>query len=608
VLRLEEGSISVRAFVAQLKDRLVLSSVVGRHVRLTRKGSDYWGPCPFHKENSPSFVVHDDKGRYHCFGCGVDGDAITFIENLRNVSFVEAVEELASTVGMTLPERSERFLGKTEPQSPLYDVLKRATVWFQKNLTSPIGSPARDYLEMRGIRPEESPDFYLGWAPSSRTSLWRKVSKTDFPLCVEAGLIYPEAAGKPPRDRFWERLIFPIHNDKGQVIAFGGRTIGSAVPKYVNSPETPVFDKGEQLYGLWQSKKNLGLRQAPVVLVEGYLDVIALQKAGLARALAPLGTALGEAQLLKAWRLSPQPILCFDGDSAGAEATLRTVLKALPLLKAGVSLDICHLPQGEDPQSLLQTGQGESLKEAFTKTTPLVDYLWNHLIQAAPKTPEARAQLRKRFQELCQQIRDEDVRKLYLQVFEDRFREFVRPQNWRTGHGKERGLRPPPKAEHLRPPPVRSSLSTQLLQLRILLLTVLNHPFLGVEFAEELALLPMPDGPLNDIRCLFLEVLSREFDGPLDLSGKKITLDSTLHPSIGELLLTSDVSQHALFSGKDASEGDARMGFKDVFECYQKETSLAPELVQAQAIFAQNMHEDTWKRLQKLKEIYNRFG
>lgn len=590
----------MRDFVEQLKSRLVLSSVIGEYVRLTRKGKDLWGVCPFHKERTPSFVVHDDTGRYHCFGCGAGGDAISFLEKLRHFSFREAVEELAAKIGLSLPQKNS--VDEKSSTRPLFQTLATASCWFQEQLTYTTGASARDYLESRGVSSEALKAFQLGWAPGSSYNsslLSRSLQAQDIPLTVleTAGLVFEPQNGKPGRDRFRDRIMFPIHDTQGRVIGFGGRVLGQGEPKYLNSPETPVFLKNQHLYGLWQATQNASLRQQPVVVVEGYLDVIALQMAGLARAVAPLGTAMGEAQLLKAWRLSAELLICFDGDAAGHTAAWRTATKALSLLKPGFSLAFCSLPAREDPQSLLLKGEQATLQSLFSAPTPLVDYLWDALHQMIPlNTPESQASFRKQYKEWCALIPHTDVRTLYERTFDGRFYEVTRgkarnPLRSKPTQVLSLGLRENSKKE---------------LQIQILLLTLIHHPELIVEFASSLASLVMPTSSLKALQEALLEWADQT---TLDLCEEKGTLEEYLKQrglteAVASWLDMPKILTHAAFAQRTADLQTARLGFQDVFDHYQREVTLKLELEEAHTTFARHMHAKTWRRFQKLKEIY----
>ena len=308
-------------FLDEIRTRVPLEGVIGKRVRLTRRGRELLGLCPFHKEKTPSFTVNEDKGFFHCFGCGEHGDVIGFVMRDEGLSFPEAVERLAGDAGLALPARDPRAEAREKQRLSLFEVVEAAAKWFEAELAGPRGAQARRYLEGRGVDEATRATFRLGYAPDSRTALRTRLEKDGVTqaMLLEAGLIIAPDDGRAPYDRFRGRLIFPIWDRRGRVVAFGGRALGDGQPKYLNSPETPLFAKGSLLYG--QHLAAPAARKAgQVIAVEGYMDAIALHQAGIAQAVAPLGTALTEQQLEGLWRLADDPVLCFDGDEAGKRA------------------------------------------------------------------------------------------------------------------------------------------------------------------------------------------------------------------------------------------------------------------------------------------------
>ncbi|HVH79017.1 MAG TPA: DNA primase, partial [Stellaceae bacterium] len=330
-------------FLDELRSRVSLADLVGKRVRLTRKGREYGGLCPFHNEKTPSFYVVEDKGFFHCFGCGAHGDAVGFVMRSENLDFIEAIERLAGIAGVQVPQQTPQEREKAQRQKTLLEALAAAAKFYEERLWSPAGARGRDYLDRRGLDEETMRRFRLGWAGEDRNALRRALTpEFPLPLLMEAGLLHASDYGGEPYDYFRERVIFPIGDRAGRVIAFGGRALGDAQPKYLNSPEHPLFEKGRVLYGLSAARVNSAREAeaggAGAIVTEGYMDVIALHRAGFNTAVAPLGTALTEAHLGELWRLAPEPVLCFDGDAAGQRAALRALHRALPLLKPGHSL------------------------------------------------------------------------------------------------------------------------------------------------------------------------------------------------------------------------------------------------------------------------------
>lgn len=403
----------------ELRSRITLSTLIGRTVKITRAGREYKACCPFHNEKTPSFTINDEKGFYHCFGCSAHGDAIRWMTDQRGLSFIDAVKELAAEAGMEVPAADPRAAKKAEEQASLRDVTQAAADWFTQQLGSSNGAPARDYLAKRGISETTRKAFGFGLAPDSRSALKEALKKFPIAMLVESGMLIA-VEDKEPYDRFRGRLMIPIRDARGRVIAFGGRILGDGEPKYLNSPDTPLFDKGRTLYNL--DKASPASRQTNrIIVVEGYMDVIALAEAGIADAVAPLGTALTENQLGMIWRMVPVPVLCFDGDAAGQKAAMRAASRALPLLRPGFSLAFATLPAGQDPDDLVRARGAAGFAEILEDAQPLVERLWAHEVAAGPlATPEERAALKTRLLAHADAIEDADVRHHYREAFRER--------------------------------------------------------------------------------------------------------------------------------------------------------------------------------------------
>ncbi|MDP9423560.1 MAG: DNA primase [Pseudomonadota bacterium] len=413
----------------ELRARITLSAVIAPSVKLIKAGREYKACCPFHQEKTPSFTVNDEKGFYHCFGCGAHGDAIRFLTDQRGLQFMDAVKELADKAGMEVPAPDPRDRERQERSAGLYDVMAAAQKWFAEQLHGIDGGEARAYLAGRGIEAGTIERFGIGFAPDSRGKLKSALKSLGEDKLVESGmLIQPEEAGKASYDRFRGRIMFPVRDARGRVIAFGGRILGAGEPKYLNSPDTPLFDKGRTLYNI--DRAGPASRQARrLVVVEGYMDVIALDRAGIAEAVAPNGTAVTEAQLERMWRLDGQPICCFDGDAAGQKAAVRAAQRALPHLGPERTLRFVALPAGQDPDDLVRSGGPEAIEKLLATPEPLVDRLWRHEVESGPlDTPEARAGLKQRLIEHTQAIADPSVRQLYRDEWLRRFDALVRPQ------------------------------------------------------------------------------------------------------------------------------------------------------------------------------------
>jgi DNA primase len=410
-------------FLDELRVRTSVVQVVGKRVKLAKKGKDYIGLCPFHNEKTPSFTVNEDKGFFHCFGCQEHGSAIDFIMKVDGHSFPEAVERLAGEAGMQVPVDTPEERQRSERRQTLMDVNEKATAWFERNLRMPEGRRALTYLKDRGLDDQTIGKFRLGFAPDTRGALKGTLAKNGIPenLMIGAGLlIRPDDSNREPYDRFRGRVMFPIMDRKGGVIAFGGRILADGEPKYLNSPETPLFHKGRVLYGL-NHALNTARKTGQLIVTEGYMDVITLAHAGIETAVAPLGTALTEEQIGELWRVAPEPILCFDGDKAGWNAASRAAERALPLLKPGFGLRFMTMPEGEDPDSLVKRTGAEQFLEILAEAQPLSDVLWRHEVGGRLfRTPEETAMLQRRIDDLTKQINDSTVRRQFQEVFKDR--------------------------------------------------------------------------------------------------------------------------------------------------------------------------------------------
>ncbi len=415
------------AFLDELRARTSLSALIGKTTKLQKAGREMRGCCPFHNEKTPSFYVNDDKGFYHCFGCSAHGDAIRWMTDQRGLPFIDAVKELAQAAGLEMPAQDRQSAEKAERAKGLHEVMADAATWFTEQLNGLSGNDARALLDRRGISADTARNFGMGFAPDSRGRLKTALKDYGDPLLVEAGMLI-QVEGKEPYDRFRGRLMIPIRDARGRTIAFGGRILDQGEPKYLNSPDTPLFDKGRTLYNLDRAAPA-ARKAGRVLVVEGYMDVIALSQAGIHEAVAPLGTALTEAQLERLWRMVDVPILCFDGDAAGQKAALRAAHRALPMLAPGRSLSFVTLPQGQDPDDLVKQGGPAAMEALLAKPEPLVERLWQSEVAAEPlDTPEQRAGLKRRLSDLANSIADPAVKSEYLAEFRRRADAQVTPQ------------------------------------------------------------------------------------------------------------------------------------------------------------------------------------
>jgi DNA primase len=562
------------AFLDELRLRLPLSQVVGRQVRLQRRGREHSGLCPFHSEKTPSFTVSDDKGFYHCFGCGAHGDVIGFVMQNEGLSFPEAVERLAGEAGLELPRSTPEERERERHRGDLYDVVETAAAWFETQLRSGSGAGARAYLERRGLSEQAIGEFRLGYAPDRRGALRAAMNAKGIgdEALIAAGLIkQPEGEGegegeREPRDYFFDRLIFPITDRRGRVIAFGGRALGDSPAKYLNSPDSLLFHKGRVLFNL--ARARTALRQAAepeVVIVEGYMDVIALAEHGFPAAVAPLGTALTPEQMIEVWRLTPEPIVCLDGDEAGLRAAYRAATRALPVLRPGHSLRFAVLPPGEDPDSLVRGQGAAALRAVLERAHPLDELLWLQASEVTPlDTPERRAGLRERLRATLRSIGDKDVRQAYALAMAERFdKSFgpARPEP-RRRRGRERGGAPWNRvssglgtAALLRPPPEGLRLRGE----QAVIAAVVNHPTLLLDHAEELASLTLTSRELDGVKAEILRFVTSQPD--LDSEELKCHLSEAGFAGILGRILSSETYLYGDFARPELEVDAAREGW-----------------------------------------------
>lgn len=446
----------------EIRRRTDLVQLVGRRVKLIRKGRVMWGCCPFHAEKSPSFKVENERRTYKCFGCGKGGDCFRWLVETEGLSFPEAVEKLAAEAGVELPRWSPEDEAREQKKKSLYDIVELAAVFYQEQLLGPEGRAARDYLKGRGLDGAAAKQFRLGFAPADGKALiahltGHNITQEDM---IAAGLARPADDGRPMRDFFFGRVLFPITDGRGRVIAFGGRALeADAKPKYINTGETALFSKGHNLYN-FQMARAAALKAGTIILAEGYMDVIALVRAGFAHAVAPLGTALTEDQLQLMWRSAPEPILAFDGDNAGLKAAHRAAHLALPHLKPGHSLRFAFLPPGDDPDTFLAANGPAAMDMLLEAALPLSQLLWRAETEGKDlSTPERRAGLEQALGALVGQITDAKVADYYRRGFDqlifENFKRRSAPARAQEGGrapfrpgrsgGKFRGLPPRPQ-------------------------------------------------------------------------------------------------------------------------------------------------------------------
>jgi DNA primase len=581
-------------FLDELKDRTALSSVVGRKVTWDLKKSnqakgDWWAPCPFHQEKTASFHVDDRKGFYYCFGCQAKGNVFTFLTESENMPFMEAVEMLARDAGMQMPARDPRDAARAEKRRTLSDVMEHAVAHFRLAIAGARGRDAREYLLRRGLSAETIDRFEIGFAADSRTDIIEALKKKGVPEAeiIATGLaIKPDDGGKS-YDRFRGRIMFPIRDQRGRCISFGGRALDpNARAKYLNGPETELFDKGRSLYHLGPAREASG-KAGRLIVAEGYMDVIALAQAGFGEAVAPLGTAVTEDQLQLLWRVNPEPIVALDGDTAGLRAARKVMDLALPHLAPDRALRFLMLPQGQDPDDVIRAGGPEAFETLLSQSKPLVEVLWEREIEGKTfDSPERRAALDANLRKALGQIPDQNLRRHYGEAIrEKRWELFGSGQQsavQRTGgFGKPRGSWSKvsmPSAETQASALAKSSPdATERLRVResAILFAALNHPDLALEEEERLERLPLQCTDLSELRDALLTGLS--------VAGTDAAkLVATLVARLGSDPLTdlSKVAQVRLnpYLAATADKASARIAFKEELERHAAVMGLQAEL------------------------------
>jgi len=587
------------AFLDELRARITLSSVVQRRVKLTRAGREMKGCCPFHNEKTPSFYVNDDKAFYHCFGCGEHGSVIDWVMKQDGLHFRDAIETLAVEAGLEMPQETPEGQERAKAAAGLHEVTARAAAWFADQLASTGGAAARGYLDKRGLTPATVAAFGLGLAPDARTKLKAALDSVGEAKLVEAGLLVTPDEGDT-YDRFRGRLMFPIRDPRGRVIAFGGRILGDGQPKYLNSPDTPLFDKGRTLYN-FDKAGPAARKSGRLLVVEGYMDVIALAQAGFVEAVAPLGTALTEAQIGLLWRVVPEPVLCFDGDVAGQRAGLRAALRALPMLEPGKSLRLATLPPGVDPDDLVRTQGAAAFQALLAKAEPLIDRLWRAETEGIDTgTPERRAGVRERLREHSQSIQDGSVRALYDAEFRARFDALYFPRREYGGRaGKP--FAPIHASEGLKALHARGAGSGEVIAL---IAGLLEHPWLADRFGERLAALNAGSAPLTRLLDAILERLTHDPD--LDKAG----LSHDLHTrGLAALVVEVRQANRLGFSFTRPTPPDPGSGhvdnverdFGSLVDSVLARARIDGELAAATARFAHTATEADWNAQQRLR-------
>jgi DNA primase len=570
------------AFLDELRLRSPLPAIIGRRVRLARSGRQWKGCCPFHGEKTPSFYVYDDH--YHCFGCGAHGDAIGFVMQSQGAGFMEAVEQLAVEAGLEVPKPTPEAAEAERRRLDLSGVLDAAHATFRRRLHLPEGRQALEYLRGRGLTDDTIARFGLGWSGEGRGALTAELSRDGVTpdQLIEAGLLRVDEESGRSFDLFFNRVMFPIRDRRGRIVSFGGRTLGDGQPKYVNGPETALFSKRRNLYGLDLAREAMR-GGSSLVVVEGYMDVIALHQAKFAGAVAPLGTALTEEQLEELWHLAPAPILCFDGDAAGARAAARAAELALPLLGPERSLRLATLPAGEDPDTLVRRQGPAGFQAVLDASRPLSDALYDLLRETGGEaTPEQRAAFRARLEDAARRIPDRGLAGEYRSVLLDRF--FAdRPGRRRQPPSRPNRL-PRPRPDNAAVAGERGRILTAILLLHPNLLRDVEHAYLDLELPE----------PLSRLRTAL-----QDWVHTADLLDSQALMShltsSGLAAEVTQALAAVPVPLPACVSA-DAMPAEAEAGWWHIFG-FLNVDRLREEVGFARAAMARDLTPDTQRRL-----------
>ncbi|MFC5384589.1 DNA primase [Aquamicrobium segne] len=629
------------AFLDEIRDRVPISSVIGTRVTWDRRKTnapkgDWWACCPFHGEKSPSFHCEDSKGRYHCFGCSASGDHFKFLTELEGLSFPEAVERIADMAGVPLPARDMQAEQREKQRAGLTDIMEMATVFFQEQLQAADGARARAYLRDRGLSAATQQSFRLGYAPESRNALKqylaaRGVDRQDIEAC---GLVIHGPDIPVSYDRFRDRIMFPIPDSRGRIIAFGGRAMSpDALAKYLNSPETELFHKGNVLYNFARARKAVA-RGETVVVVEGYMDVIALAQAGIENAVAPLGTALTENQLELLWRMSGEPILCFDGDGAGLKAAWRVADLILPMIGPGKTARFALLAEGKDPDDLVRDGGADALRAVLAEARPLADLLWMRETSSVNfDTPERRAELEKTLRDLTSRIRDETVRFHYNQDMRDRVQGFFgnqrrqkgQGQGWGQGQGRGQGQRGQyghrtgSNAQGTGPWSRRAgagasggiteSLGRSALLKRggevmtvreaSIVVALINHPALIDEFFAHVEFLDLANSDLRKLHIALLDALA------LDMANdRRMVIEAIKQAGHGDIWVRAEALMRRMRQWpalEEAALDDARDAFAQALHLHRSARTLHKELKYAEAALASDPTDENYQRLVEIQ-------
>jgi DNA primase len=584
------------SFLDEIRARLPVSAVVSRRVPLKRAGREWKGLSPFNKEKTPSFTVNDQKGFYHCFSSGKHGDIFGFVMETEGLSFPEAVERLAGDAGLQMPKPDPQFERVAKERLGLFDALEAASAYFEAEIASRDGREALAYAERRGLTSSTMKEFRIGFAPGSKDALKAALIKRGFSEAqlLDTGLLVKPDDGRAPYDRFRNRLTIPIVNAKGRIIAFGGRALDAATePKYLNSPETKLFDKGSTVYNFARAR-GPAFDKGELVVVEGYMDVIALHQAGLHHAVATLGTAFTERQMDQLWLLAPEPIICFDGDRAGEAAAARAIDRMLPNLREGHSFRFAFLPDGSDPDDLVRNEGAGAMSRCIAESRPLIDILWQRERAAVNlDTPERRAALEERLDQLLNTIANTRVRDHYKRDIKSRLFALWRDLGKRGTTPGKASPAPPSGRSGAKPLPSAHGFAITII------LALAHHPSLLDHFAEEVAQVDIRQKQLAELLAGLTQTIFRNHG--VTHEQLAVLMRGSSHARLFETLERSSAFNRIAFLQADTPQAEVEEHFAELLYRWTTLKSLDKE-VQEQALDLSDLSEADYEQFAVMQQ------
>ena len=567
-----------KEFLEYLKSRISIVDVISARIRLHKTGNVWKALCPFHKEKTGSFNVDESKGLYHCFGCGAGGDSIKFVMEYEKISFIDAVESIANQYGIVIPKNKKNI--ENNPLKKLFEIINYSKNYFMDYLNSKNDSTARDYLNLRKISKTQIEKFQLGFAPNNSDLQDQLKSKgiSDDEL-IRTGIFVKSGYRNELINRYKGRLIFPIIDSRDRCVGFGGRILEkSNKAKYINSPETEIYKKSEQLYGYNLARKG---KSRQIIISEGYLDVISLHQAGFDGAVAPLGTAISAPQIHMCWKICNNPIVALDGDSAGIKASYRCIDRILEHLEPGKSFQFASLPQGADPDLLVYNNQISAIIEAIKNAVPLSQWIWDGGFSLYPsETPEQKAELIEMMIKKVETIKNSSIKNFYIQDIRKRQRSLYKSKKHVT------------RRENLQ----SASTAKEKIE-KILVVTLINHPYIIGRVMEDFVKLQFED---IEMRALKEEILRNYADFSEKAPDEFLESISRLQSVVKRDY--KDIEMHASFIDKNVSDEVAISGWFELLKKHLSEPLLDRDLRKAFDDFV--FSEDSWRRLKTLKNEF----